>query len=47
MVERFTLTLRKLLTGRNQLDSGDNEVHLEYHGGEPMLAPMKDLSGVL
>ena len=27
----------------NQLDTGDNEIHLEYHGGEPMLAPMKDL----
>ena len=27
----------------NQLDTGDNEIHLEYHGGEPMLAPMKDI----
>ncbi len=27
----------------NQLDTGDNLIHLEYHGGEPMLAPMKDL----
>jgi radical SAM protein with 4Fe4S-binding SPASM domain len=27
----------------NQLDKGDNRVHFEYHGGEPMLAPTKDL----
>lgn len=27
----------------NQLDTKDNAIHLEYHGGEPMLAPMKDL----
>lgn len=27
----------------NELDTGDNLIHLEYHGGEPMLAPMKSL----
>ena len=27
----------------NQLDTGDNNIHLEYHGGEPMLAPMDDI----
>lgn len=27
----------------NQLDTGDNLIHLEYHGGEPLLAPMESL----
>lgn len=27
----------------NQLDTGDNRVHFEFHGGEPMLAPLEDL----
>lgn len=27
----------------NQLDTGENGIHLEYHGGEPMLAPMSDI----
>ena len=29
----------------NELDTSDNQIHFEYHGGEPMLAPMKDLMG--
>ncbi len=29
----------------NELDTTDNQIHFEYHGGEPMLAPMKDLMG--
>ena len=27
----------------NQLDNGTNQIHLEYHGGEPLLAPMDHL----
>ena len=27
----------------NELDDGSNHIHFEYHGGEPLLAPMKDL----
>lgn len=27
----------------NQLKSDDTQIHFEYHGGEPLLAPMKDL----
>jgi radical SAM protein with 4Fe4S-binding SPASM domain len=27
----------------NELDDGSNRIHFEYHGGEPLLAPMKDL----
>ena len=27
----------------NQLQTEDNQIHFEYHGGEPILAPMKDL----
>ena len=27
----------------NELDTFDNHIHFEYHGGEPMLAPMKDI----
>ena len=27
----------------NELDTGSNQIHLEYHGGEPMLAPMAHL----
>ena len=27
----------------NELDDGSNQIHFEYHGGEPLLAPMKDL----
>lgn len=27
----------------NQLDDGSNNIHLEYHGGEPMLAPVEHL----
>lgn len=27
----------------NQLDTKDNKIHFEYHGGEPLLAPMEDL----
>ena len=27
----------------NELDTQDNAIHFEYHGGEPILAPMEDL----
>tara|TARA_B110000259_G_scaffold188247_1_gene245911 strand:+ start:146 stop:1192 length:1047 start_codon:yes stop_codon:yes gene_type:complete len=27
----------------NQLDKGNNQIHFEYHGGEPMIAPVEDL----
>jgi len=27
----------------NGLDTGDNQIHFEYHGGEPMLAPIDDI----
>ena len=34
---------KKTATWCNELDNGNNEIHFEYHGGEPMLAPMEDI----